>query len=73
MDSNQQDALNYISKLTGRSTDSLISDAVEEWLVENYIELVGAQEIRRGLPSTTTVSAKAHRTMLKNLEELATV
>ena len=64
MDSNQQDALNYISKLTGRSTDSLITDAVEEWLVTNYVELVGAEEIERGLPSTTAVDKKAHKVML---------
>jgi uncharacterized Zn finger protein (UPF0148 family) len=73
----QSTVLQYLSKLTGRSTDEMIGEALEQWLTANYADTVEAAEARCGLPTSVVLtprgrfSVKAHDTMLANLKRLA--
>jgi hypothetical protein len=77
-DDGQAEVMAYLSKLTGRSVESLTAGIVEQWLEDNYADIAEPAEADLGLPSTVILTKKegqfakkSFNVMLANFKRLA--
>ena len=77
LQSEQSEVLTYIAKLQGRSTDDLVQEVLEDWLVNSYSDVAIQGEADNGLlPTVICKRGKldekaAYRQMRQNLKTLA--
>ncbi len=63
-------ALKYLAKLTKRSVDSIVAEALDEWLRQNYCELVEPIEQGSWLHPTVLHTKKGNFRYAKSRENL---